>query len=91
MCIDDKFSKSVPFYRGKNAINKFIEAILEECNNCKKVIKSQFNKILVMSEENGERSQSSNKCWICHKLFNVGGNRVRDHFHVTGEYRSSAY
>ena len=91
MCIDDKFSKSVPFYRGNNAINRFIEAILEACNNCKKVIKSQFNKILVLSEKNEERFQSSNKCWICDKLFDVGGNRVRDHCHGTGKYRGSAH
>ena len=30
VCIDDRFSKPVVFYRGKNAINKFIEAILKE-------------------------------------------------------------
>ena len=34
--IDDRFSKPVVLYRGKNAINKFIEAILEEYDYCKK-------------------------------------------------------
>ena len=29
VCIDDKFSKPVVLYRGKNAINKFIEEFLK--------------------------------------------------------------
>ena len=26
-------------------------------------------------------------CWICVKLFDVGDHKVRDHCHVTGQYR----
>ena len=44
VCIDDKFSKSVVLYRGKNAVNKFIEVILKENYYCKKVIKNHFNR-----------------------------------------------
>ena len=29
VCIDDKFSKPVVLHRGKNAVNKFIEAYLK--------------------------------------------------------------
>ena len=36
VCIDDKFSKPVVLYRGKNAVHKFIEAILKEMSYCKK-------------------------------------------------------
>ena len=61
-CIDDKFSKPVVLYRGKNAINRFIEAILEKYDYCKKVIKRYFNKNLVMSAEDEQRFQSSNTC-----------------------------
>ena len=42
-----------------------------------------------MSEKDEQSFQSSNKCWICNKLFDVGDNKVRDHCHVTGEYRGS--
>ena len=35
-CVDNKFSKKVVLYRGKNAVYKFIEAILNECDCCKK-------------------------------------------------------
>ena len=44
-----------------------------------------------MPAETKERFQSSNKCWIWNKLFDVGDNKVRDHCHITGKYRRSAH
>ena len=44
-----------------------------------------------MSAKDEERFQSSNKCWICLKLFDVGDKKVRDHCHITGKYRGSAH
>ena len=44
-----------------------------------------------MPAETEERFQSSNKCWIWNKLFDVGDNKVRDHCHITGKYRRSAH
>ena len=44
-----------------------------------------------MSAEDEERLQSSKKCWICNKLFDMGDNKVRDHDHVTGKYRGSIH
>ena len=55
------------------------------------MIKKHFNKNLIMSVEDEERFQSSSKCWVCDKLFDVGDNKVRDHCHVTGKYRGSAH
>ena len=57
----------------------------------KKVIKKHFNKNLVILEKDEQRFQSSNKCWICDKLFDVGDNKVRDHYHITEKYRGSAH
>ena len=37
-----------------------------------------------MSSEDDEKFHSSNKCWICNKLFDARENKVRDHDHVTG-------
>ena len=34
VCIDDKFSKPIVLYRGKNTVEKFIEAVLKEYHNC---------------------------------------------------------
>ena len=44
-----------------------------------------------MYEEDEERFQWSNKCWLCNKLFDVGDNKVRDHDHITGKYRGSSH
>ena len=53
--------------------------------------KKHFNENFVMSEKDEQVFQSSNKCWICHKLSDVGDNKVRDHRHITGKYRGSAH
>ena len=49
VCIDNKFSKKVVLYRGKNAFYKFIESIFSEHNYCKRVIKKHYNKNLIIS------------------------------------------
>ena len=72
-------------YRGKNAAYKFIEAILEEYDYCKRIMKKHFNKNLVMSVDEEEKFQLANSCWICNKLFDVG-----DHCPVKGKYRGAA-
>ena len=79
------------FIKEKNTVYRFIEAILEEYDNCKKMIKEHFNKSLIMSAEEEERFQLSNSCWICDKLFDVGDDKVRDHCHITRKYRGVAH
>ena len=69
VCIDNRFSKSVGLYRGKITLNKFIEAVLKENDYCKKMIKKHFNKNLAMFVKDEWSFKSSNKCWICNKLF----------------------
>ena len=58
VCVNDKNSKDVVLYRGKNAVFKFIESIFNEYSYCKSVMQKYFNKNLVMSideEEEFER------------------------------------
>ena len=91
VCADNKFSKDVVMYRGKNAAYEFIEAILKEYNYCKRIMKKHFNENLVMSVDEEERFQLANSCWICNKLFDVGDEKVRDHCHMTGKFRGAAH
>ena len=79
------------FFTGENVVYRFIKGILKGYDYCKKVIKKHFNKNFVMSSEDEERFQSSNKCWIWDKLFDVGDNKVRNYGYVTGKYRGSAH
>ena len=75
----------------KNAVNKFTKAILDEYDYCKKIIKNNFNKNLVISVEDEGSFKSNNKCWIWNKLFAEGDNELRDHDHVAGKYRGPAH
>ena len=88
VCIDNKFSKKVVLYRGKDAVNR---SILSEYSYCRKVIKKHFNKNLIMSAEEEERFEMNNICWICNKLFEISDNKVRDHCHISGKYRGATH
>ena len=55
-----------------------IDEILKEYDYCREVTKNHFNKYLVMPERDEQIFQSSNKCWICDKIFDVGDNKVRE-------------
>ena len=91
LCVDNKYSKKIILYRGKDAVNKFIKSILNEYNYCKKIIRKYFNKNLIMSAEENELFELTNICWICNKLIENTDNKVRDHCHITGKYRGAAH
>ena len=91
VCIDDRFNKNIEIYRGKDCANKFITRMLEEYEYCSNVMKEYFNKNLIMSAEEEEMFQSSNKCWICNKLFDLVDEKVRDHCHISGKFRGAAH
>ena len=49
--VDDKYSKDIVLYRGKNAIYKFNKSIFNQYCYCKGAMKKNFNKKLIMSVE----------------------------------------
>ena len=49
-----------------NAAYKFFEAIFEEYEHCKKVMKKHFNKDLITTEDE-KQFKSSTTCWIREK------------------------
>ena len=53
-------------------------------------MKDQFNKNLIMTEEEEYLFQQNNTCWICKKLIDNEDGKVRDHCHITGKFRDSA-
>ena len=90
-CYDDKFSKPIKIHRGEMAIQKFMKDMLAEVKYCKKVIKEHFTEPLEMTEEEEESFQRAEECHICKRPYDASDKRVRDHCHVTGEYRGSAH
>ena len=91
VCIDDRFTKDIVIYRGRDCVNKFITMMLEEYEYCSNIMKEYFNKNLIMSAKEEGIFQSSNKCWICNKLFDLVDEKVRDHCHLSGKFRGAAH
>ena len=91
VCIDDRFTKPIVVFRSENAAYEFVKAILKECAYCKKLIKKQLNKNLIMSDKEEHLFQQSNSCWICEKVIDNDEEKVRDHCHVTGKFRGAAH
>ena len=99
-CYDDKYSKPIKYYRGEKAVYKFMQAMLDEVKYCRQTIKYKFDKPLVMSPEDEDKFQKATSCHICGKIYKKTprsgnssgrGKRVRDHCHITGEFRGSAH
>ena len=88
---DKKYSKPAVIYRGKNTVPKLYQNLTEEVLYCKKVIKENFQKPLIMFKKDEEDFQKAKKCWICQKRYKANENPVRDHCHITGKYRGSAH
>ena len=88
---DQQYSKPVKIYRGRNVVKYFIESIYREVSDCKRVIKKNFNKPLIMTSENELDFRNSTTCYICEKKYSDKDKPVRDHCHITGKYRGSAH
>ena len=61
VCVDNRFSKKVVLYRGKNGVYEFVKSVLEEYYYCRRMIKKLFNKNLAISAQE-KRFQLSNSC-----------------------------
>ena len=90
-CYDDKYTKPVKIYRGEEPVKKFMEEMLKEVQYCEKIIKTKFKKPLKMSSEDEQNFNAAKECHICGKKYTNEDIRVRDHCHITGQYRGSAH
>ena len=90
VCVDNKFSKDIVFYRGKSLVLKFIMSIFNEYDYCRFVMKKHFNKNLALTAEENEEFERSSICWICGKLIDFN-DKVRGHCHISGKYRGAAH
>ena len=53
-------------------------------------MKDEFNKNLIMTEEE-HLFQQSNNCWICKKLIDNKDEKFRDHCYITGKFSGSTH
>ena len=88
---DEEYSGDVVIYRGEDCIERFMKCMFEEVKNCQSIIRDNFNKPLIMTEEDDKAFTKATHCHICEKKYKVDDVPVRDHCHVTGKYRGSAH
>ena len=50
-------------------------------------MEKHFNKELVITKEDNKDLENSTKCWICDNSYVDDDVKVRDHCHITGNYR----
>ena len=67
-----------------------MEEMLKQVNDCKKIAATKFNKPLAMTDDE-QQFQRTTECHIWGKAYTEKDIRVRDHCHVTGNYRGSAH
>ena len=65
--------------------------MLEEVKYCKNIMKKEFNKQLIMTDNDELSFKLEQKCHICEESYKDKDIRVRDHCHITGKYRGSAH
>ena len=83
-------------YRGENAMDVFFQQLEQELENIREDLK--HIRPLRMTEEEQEAHNNTGKCWICNGPFRSykdgdchGLWKVKDHCHITGEYRGAAH
>ena len=74
-------------YRGANVVDKFFDKIIEEEYRIKDILKNPQPMHLTREEE--QAFQQADDCHICDQP--LGADRVRDHDHLTGDYRGAAH
>ena len=90
-CYNDKYNNPVQIYRGENAVYEFMEKMLGDVTYCKNIMKKEFNKPLMMTDNDELSFKLEQKCHICEESYKDKDIRVRDHCHITGKYRGSAH
>ena len=76
-------------YRGDNVADTFVDHMMQVEDFLREQLKTENAAPLDMSEGDKERFQRSTHCHICSKALN--GDQVRDHCHITGEFRGAAH
>ena len=88
---DDKYSKPYKGYRGPDAVYQIIKKILDEQKKIKQINKQNFNKMMIIAENEQFDFENAKSYYICNKEYNNKDTAVRNHFHVAGKYRGSAH
>ena len=90
---DEKFSKPVQVYRGKDSVTKFLERMLEEVWYCKNTARKIFKyKSDFMKGSEMLEFRKSKKCYnICNVNYKKGDMVIPDYCQLKGNFKGSAH
>ena len=75
--------------RGENCIDAFLARLLEIEKICVDYLFD--DKRMIFTHQNAAEFQAAFECYICKKKFVRESEKVRDHCHITGNYRGAAH
>ncbi|CAB4012234.1 Gastrula zinc finger [Paramuricea clavata] len=88
---DGKYDGEYKSYRGVGAIGRFLTDVLNETEECNRIIQDEFTKEAVMSVNDYTELEGATECHICGGKFSGDDKKVLDHCHVTGKFRGAAH
>ena len=92
VCVDPRFTRETVVHRGEDAGQRFLAMILEEEERCVQLMEKHFNQPMRMTAGDEESFQRSAQCHICKgSYFTRENDKVRDHCHITGNFRGAAH
>ena len=89
-CYDESMSKPFKMYRGLNSVNKFFSDIFEEGKEILDKLKQFKNTSMNLSSEEKIHHKNAESCYVCGCSFTIENRKVRDHCHVTRNYRGAS-
>lgn len=87
-CEVDKYSK-LKTYNGSQTARAFVSYLTEEVKRIYDIMKKNTPMNLT-ARQKAEYYNACN-CYVCHQPFTKENNKVRDHNHLTGEFRGAAH
>ncbi len=91
-----KYDKDIVTYRGKNnkdnVAKNFIDALVKEADEVIKIMSKTVDMDLTLEQE--KQFQCSDECYLCGGEYDSSDKaltKVRDHDHLTGDYRGAAH
>lgn len=82
-------TSQIKVYRGEDAATKFIDDLYDIANKVERMY-SNIIPMKALSNDELLRHQTATTCYLCNCDFVLGNHKVRDHDHLTGNYRGPA-
>ena len=86
----DIFKPQYFSYVGDDAAEKYVEHVIKIFKEINYKIYRNEKKEPILSEYEEEEFQEATECYICENIFEELTNKVREHTHLSGEYRGAA-